>query len=94
MQLLQEKAENRQDFEAKVGLAIAQNGVQVDDSTIKHQKAAEWLVDRGKSINDNYVDGVRCDLAIKEQKALLARSIIDDYADVSLEQPSYMDPED
>ena len=52
-------------------------------------KANDFILRRNKNLTDQQVRKVEEEMEIKRQ-----RSLLDDYADPSLEQPSYMDPDD
>ena len=55
-------------------------------------EASNYLVARNSLLTNKLKNKFRDELEI--EKAMHRSSLIDDYADVSLEQPSYMDPDD
>ena len=96
VELIEQKVANRNAINRKIGDILTQCGHESDQKTNLMRNASAWLLGRNKSLTKQYVECVKNDLELEKElnKKKESSSLLDDFADPSLEQPSHMDPED
>jgi hypothetical protein len=96
VELIEQKVANRNTINRKIGNILTERGFEADQKTGLMKNASAWLLGRNKSLTKQYVECVKNDLELEKElnKRTESSSLLDDFADPSLEQPSHMDPED
>lgn len=96
VELIEQKVANRNTINRKIGDILVDRGFEADQETNLMKNASTWLLGRNKSLTKQYVDCIKNDLELEKElnKKSQTSSLLDDFADPSLEQPSHMDPED
>ena len=94
VELMRQKLANKGSLNKEVGDILTEAGVEPSPQSNKIKNACDWLLNRNKSLTKQYVECIKNDLALEDELNKAKPSNLDDYADTSLEQPSYMDPED
>ena len=81
-----------------IGDVLNQQGEELDKCVGLLARAQEFLLARNKSLTKQYAETIKTNLEFDKEivkaKSEQKGSLVKDYADVNLEQPSYMDPED
>lgn len=99
---VQEIALDREKLEVKVGLtSYISNTIQryVGNMGTNHYRrinARDLLMDRNEALSSEHKKNVEIGVSIEEEldKCEEKKSLIDDYANLDTQMPSYMDPED
>jgi hypothetical protein len=95
VELMRMKLENKAKLNDKVDSAISESNPLRDNTTLLFKACQAFGINRNKYLTKEYISNIKEGKAIEEAKNKLnSGSLIDDYANPSLEQPSYMDPED
>lgn len=95
VELLEQKLANRGKLNEKINDVLVREGQTLDSKVGVLKSVQAFLLGRNKSITKSYVENIKTDLEFDKQIDKSNQgSLIDDYANPNLEQPSYMDPED
>ena len=94
VELQSQKIENRAKLNNKVGNILQEAGVEEDKRSNLLKAAQDFLVRNNKTLTKSYVNSIKTKLELEKEKNKVKESLIDDYANPSLEQPSHMDPDD
>lgn len=90
------KLRSKVDFTRKCGNIIEASEGDLGTEYRKLKVIREWLSVRNQTLTNEHLDNVRAGIQINREieNENNSGSLVDDYADLNLEQPGYMDPED